>query len=61
MDFVEKRMNKLYSDYVQDCINALEKMSSNNLLNGLSELQPRTEIFRKKQTEKRGFNAVEVL
>jgi predicted nucleotidyltransferase component of viral defense system len=38
ISIIEKRMNKLYSDYVQDCINVLEKMSSNNLLNGLGEL-----------------------
>jgi predicted nucleotidyltransferase component of viral defense system len=35
---VEKRMKKSYSEYLQDCINAIEKMSSNGLLNGLGEL-----------------------
>jgi predicted nucleotidyltransferase component of viral defense system len=37
-EIVEKRMKKPFADYVQDCINALEKMSSNGLLNGLGEL-----------------------
>jgi hypothetical protein len=31
-------MKKSFADYVQDCINALEKMSPNGLLNGLGEL-----------------------
>jgi predicted nucleotidyltransferase component of viral defense system len=34
---VEKRMQKSYSEYLLDCINAIEKMSSNSLLNGLGE------------------------
>jgi predicted nucleotidyltransferase component of viral defense system len=35
---IERRMNKPYSDYLQDCIDTIEKMPSRSLLNGLGEL-----------------------
>ncbi|MDR2556886.1 MAG: nucleotidyl transferase AbiEii/AbiGii toxin family protein [Bacteroidales bacterium] len=35
---IEIRMNKPYADYLQDCINSIEKLSGKNLLNGLGEL-----------------------
>jgi predicted nucleotidyltransferase component of viral defense system len=37
-EIVEKRMQKPYSEYVQDCISTIEKMSPKGLLNGLGEL-----------------------
>lgn len=35
---VEKRMQKPFTDYVQDCISAIDKMPTTSLLNGLGEL-----------------------
>lgn len=35
---VEERMKKPLADYLQDCINYLEKMSDKNILQGLGEL-----------------------
>jgi hypothetical protein len=47
---VEKRMQKSFVEYVQDCINTIEKMSSNGLLNGLGELvNPELKFFVKNE------------
>jgi hypothetical protein len=35
---VETRMGMPFTDYLQKCINTLEKMSDKRLLNGLGEL-----------------------
>jgi hypothetical protein len=35
---VEERMQKGIADYLQDCIDYLEKLSDNKLLNGLGEM-----------------------
>ena len=35
---IETRMEMLYADYLQKCIDALEAMSDKGMLNGLGEL-----------------------
>jgi predicted nucleotidyltransferase component of viral defense system len=35
---IENRMKKSFSEYLLDCINAIEKVSPNGLLNGIGEL-----------------------
>jgi len=37
-EIIEQRMNKTWSEYLQDCINAIENLPDKSLLDGLGEL-----------------------
>jgi predicted nucleotidyltransferase component of viral defense system len=45
-EIIKRRMNKSLSDYMQDCIDAIEKMPNKSLLDGLGELvSPKMKTF----------------